>query len=629
MPAVFDRYSNSFLKIYFDIPEGREDELARKVLIKHLESGNSYGIVLKRAHTKFLAARARPVGRGVADGGHRLAGAGAGGLGAAAALSQRKRRSLSALATTETLEKRHREPGDERVEQARGGKRQGGDVVAERPAQVLLDRAQRRARQADGVGGGARIAGDQREVGGLDGHVGAGADGQPEVGLRERGGVVDAVADHRDDPPLGLQATHDVDLVRREHLGDDLVDADRGGHRVRGGGVVAGEQQRTEPERPQGRDRFRGGRLDRVGDGEQPARLAVPGHEHRGPSRGLGGLPGGVQPGRDLDAPVGEEGGPPDLDAVAVDHAFDAQALAVRERLDRGQGAGLVARGARDRLGDRVLGRVLERARDPQELGAVLAVGDDDVDERHAAAGDGPRLVEHDRVDAARGLEHLGALDEQSELGAAAGAHEQCGGGGQAERARAGDDEDGDGGGERERGVLAGAEPEPQRGHRQPDHDGHEDGGDTVGEPLHGRLAALGVAHQPRDLCERGVGADPRGPDHEPPAGVDRGAGDGVAGLLLDRHGLAGEQRLVDRASTLLDDPVGGDLLAGAHDEAVAGLELLDRDAALGAGGSSRATSLAPSSSRPVSAAPARRLARASKYRPARMNTVTALATSR
>ena len=53
VPAVFDRYSNSFLKIYFDIPEGREHELARKVLIKHLESGNSYGIVLKRAHTKF------------------------------------------------------------------------------------------------------------------------------------------------------------------------------------------------------------------------------------------------------------------------------------------------------------------------------------------------------------------------------------------------------------------------------------------------------------------------------------------------------------------------------------------------------------------------------------------------
>jgi hypothetical protein len=52
-PAVFDRYSNAFLKIYFPIPAGREDEYARKVLVKHLQSGNSYGIQLKDKHAKF------------------------------------------------------------------------------------------------------------------------------------------------------------------------------------------------------------------------------------------------------------------------------------------------------------------------------------------------------------------------------------------------------------------------------------------------------------------------------------------------------------------------------------------------------------------------------------------------
>jgi hypothetical protein len=52
-PAVFDRYSNSFIRIYFSIPEGRENEIARKVLVKHLQSGNSYGIQLKEKHTKF------------------------------------------------------------------------------------------------------------------------------------------------------------------------------------------------------------------------------------------------------------------------------------------------------------------------------------------------------------------------------------------------------------------------------------------------------------------------------------------------------------------------------------------------------------------------------------------------
>ena len=53
VPAVFDRYSNSFIKIYFPIPDGRGDEVARKVLIKHLQSGNSYGIELKDRYCKF------------------------------------------------------------------------------------------------------------------------------------------------------------------------------------------------------------------------------------------------------------------------------------------------------------------------------------------------------------------------------------------------------------------------------------------------------------------------------------------------------------------------------------------------------------------------------------------------
>lgn len=53
IPAVFDRYTNAFLKIHFDIPEGREDEYARKILIKHLQEGNSYGVWLKHQHAKF------------------------------------------------------------------------------------------------------------------------------------------------------------------------------------------------------------------------------------------------------------------------------------------------------------------------------------------------------------------------------------------------------------------------------------------------------------------------------------------------------------------------------------------------------------------------------------------------
>ena len=71
VPAVFDRYSNSFLKIYFPIPEGREHEIARKVLMAHLMAGNSYGIQLKGAHAKFAQPQLGPWVEGSATVGER------------------------------------------------------------------------------------------------------------------------------------------------------------------------------------------------------------------------------------------------------------------------------------------------------------------------------------------------------------------------------------------------------------------------------------------------------------------------------------------------------------------------------------------------------------------------------
>ena len=174
-----------------------------------------------------------------------------------------------------------------------------------------------------------------------------------------------------------------------------------------------------------------------------------------------------------------------------------------------------------------------------------------------------------------------GSLDEDAELGAAAGADEQGGRGGEAEGAGAGDDQHGDAGGERGGGGLAGAEPEPEGADGEGDDDGDEHGGDLVGEPLDGGLAVLGVGDEPGDLGQGGVGADPGGSHDEAAAGVDGGAGDGVAGADLDGDGFAGEQRGVDGRGAFFDDAVGGDLLAGADDEPVADGELADRDADL------------------------------------------------
>ena len=123
---------------------------------------------------------------------------------------------------------RHRRGGErrvqgharERIEDAHGD-RDEQHVVGEGPEQVLADRAQGRPRQLDGGGHQARIAAHERDVGRLDGDVGAGPDGDADVRLGQCRCVVDAVADHGHAMPLGLQGLDDRSLVAGEHLGMD------------------------------------------------------------------------------------------------------------------------------------------------------------------------------------------------------------------------------------------------------------------------------------------------------------------------------------------------------------------------------------------------------------------------
>ena len=72
----------------------------------------------------------------------------------------------------------------------------------------------------DGLGDHQPVVLHERHVRRLDRGVGAGdAHRDPDVGLRQRGRVVDPVADHGDDVALALQLGDRADLVCREHLG--------------------------------------------------------------------------------------------------------------------------------------------------------------------------------------------------------------------------------------------------------------------------------------------------------------------------------------------------------------------------------------------------------------------------
>ena len=97
---------------------------------------------------------------------------------------------------------------EERVEHARRDRHAGG-VVDEREEQVLLDVAHRLARQPAGADDAAQVALDERHGRALHGDVGARAHGDADLGLRQRGRVVDAVAGHRHDAPFLLEPLDD------------------------------------------------------------------------------------------------------------------------------------------------------------------------------------------------------------------------------------------------------------------------------------------------------------------------------------------------------------------------------------------------------------------------------------
>lgn len=107
-----------------------------------------------------------------------------------------------------------------------------------------------------GTGSCSRAHPDEDDVGRLDGHVSARADGNAHVSLRQGWGVVHAVAHHGHSLPLVLQLLDFGHLVRRQHLCKDFVDANLKGKRNGPGlrsqytitsGVARGQQQEQKP----------------------------------------------------------------------------------------------------------------------------------------------------------------------------------------------------------------------------------------------------------------------------------------------------------------------------------------------------------------------------------------------
>src|SRR4051794_30309249 len=113
--------------------------------------------------------------------------------------SWRKTAQAKGVRDDEDARESHRTARDKWIEKSERRERERRDVVGERPEQIAFDRRERPAREADRVARRAEVTANERQVARLDRDVCARAEREPEIGLRERRRVVDAVADHRDD----------------------------------------------------------------------------------------------------------------------------------------------------------------------------------------------------------------------------------------------------------------------------------------------------------------------------------------------------------------------------------------------------------------------------------------------
>jgi hypothetical protein len=372
-------------------------------------------------------------------------------------------------------------------------------------------------------------------------------------------------------------------LLVRQHFGEDVVDGNVGGDRLRGRGVVAGEHPHLQAECLQLGDRAGGIGLDGIGHDDQAGRFRIDGSEHRGLAGG-GRLAGLRSQRRDVDARLGEECGVADQDAAALDRGVDAPAGDGGEALDGGQRQAAVAGRGDDRGAQRVFAAGLGGRDDREQGRRVPLAGRADPGHGGPALGDRAGLVQDDRSQPAGLFERVAVADQDAELGGLAGAHHDRGRGGQAERAGAGDDEHRDGGADRHGPVVAGRAgqgPDSERDDGGDEDAGHEPRRDGVGQALHRRLGALRVLDEPDDLRECGVLAHGRRAEQERAGAVDGRANDLVPGRLADRGALAGEHALVDRRYAVDDDPVDRDLLPGPDPDHVCDEDLPDRDVLL------------------------------------------------
>ncbi len=125
------------------------------------------------------------------------------------------------------------------------------------------------------------VAAHERDGAGFHGHVGSTAHRDSNIGLGERGSVVQSVADHRHDASTVLNRPDLLELPIGQYLGHHTTHADGPGHALRRPAVVAGQHDCLDPHLLECRHRDPAAGLDRIGDGDEPGDPPIHGDQYR------------------------------------------------------------------------------------------------------------------------------------------------------------------------------------------------------------------------------------------------------------------------------------------------------------------------------------------------------------
>ena len=230
-----------------------------------------------------------------------------------------------------------------------------------------------------------------------------------------------------------------------------------------------------------------------------------------------------------------------------------------------------------------MLAALFDGRREPEHVGFVKALSRHNRNELRLAHGQCAGLVDHQSVDFLHQLKRFSILHENAGARASTGADHDRHRRGKAKRTGASDDQHRDGIDQRmsQSRLGAGEVPDNERRHGDQHDGGHEPAGNLVGQCLDRRARSLCIRNHADDLRQHRVAANAVGAHHQRSGAIDRRTRDSLPRHFFNRHRLARDHRLIDRAAALHDEPVDRHLLARPDAQQVADVDMLEGDVLL------------------------------------------------